>query len=51
MDTNLGVVYLNGIVENAAMKNRVAELARQVQGVRDVVNNLRVQSSQAGEGP
>jgi len=24
VDTNLGVVYLNGIVENAAMKNRVA---------------------------
>ncbi|MBI1894288.1 MAG: BON domain-containing protein [Candidatus Rokubacteria bacterium] len=50
-DTNQGVVHLNGIVENAAMRNRAAELARQVRGVRDVVNNLRVQSSQAGEGP
>lgn len=50
VDTSRGVVYLTGIVENAAMKNRAAELARQVQGVRDVVNNLKVQSSQAGEG-
>lgn len=50
VDTNLGVVYLNGIVENAAMKNRVAELARHVQGVRDVVNNVKVQSSQTGHG-
>ncbi len=50
VDTNQGVVYLNGVVENAAMKSRAAELARQVRGVREVVNNLRVQSSQAGEG-
>ncbi len=51
VDTNQGVVYLNGIVENAAMRSRAVELARQVRGVRDVVNNLRVQSSQAGGGP
>ncbi len=50
VDTNQGVVYLSGIVENAAIKTRAAELARQVRGVRDVVNNLKVQSGRAGEG-
>jgi hyperosmotically inducible protein len=45
VDTNRGTVYLNGTVDNAAMKARAAELARQVNGVREVVNNLRVQGS------
>jgi hyperosmotically inducible protein len=44
VDTNQGVVYLNGVVESAAMKQRASEIARQVKGVRDVVNNLRVQA-------
>jgi hyperosmotically inducible periplasmic protein len=43
VDTNKGTVYLNGNVENAAMKVRAADLARQVKGVKDVVNNLKVQ--------
>lgn len=47
VDTNQGIVYLNGVVENAAMKQRAAELARQVQGVRNVVNNLKTQTGEA----
>lgn len=42
VDTDRGTVYLSGIVENAAMKRRVVELARQVKGVREVVDNLKV---------
>jgi hyperosmotically inducible protein len=45
VDTNKGTVYLNGNVESLAMKTHAGELARQVNGVRDVVNNLRVQGS------
>lgn len=44
VDTNKGVVYLTGVVDSAALKQRAAELARQVKGVRDVVNNQRVQA-------
>lgn len=44
VDTNKGTVYLNGNVDNVAMKERAAELARQVKGVREVVNNLKVGS-------
>jgi hyperosmotically inducible periplasmic protein len=43
VDTNKGTVYLTGNVEDAAMKARATELAREVSGVRDVVNNLKVQ--------
>ena len=43
VDTNKGTVYLTGNVENAAIKARATELARQVAGVREVVNNLKVQ--------
>jgi hyperosmotically inducible periplasmic protein len=43
VDTNKGTVYLTGNVESAAMKTRAAEIAKQVGGVREVVNNLRVQ--------
>jgi osmotically-inducible protein OsmY len=43
VDTNKGTVYLNGNVESAALKTRAADLARQVNGVREVVNNLKVQ--------
>jgi hyperosmotically inducible protein len=44
VDTNRGTVYLNGNVDNEAMRMRAAELARQVKGVREVVNNLKVRS-------
>jgi osmotically-inducible protein OsmY len=45
VDTNKGTVYLNGNVDTAAMKVRAGDIARQVNGVRDVVNNLKVQGS------
>ncbi len=43
VDTVQGTVHLTGVVENAAMKERAGDIARRVQGVRGVVNNLRVQ--------
>ena len=43
VDTNRGTVYLTGNVENAAIKARATEIARNVSGVREVVNNLTVQ--------
>jgi osmotically-inducible protein OsmY len=45
VDTNKGTVYLTGNVENTMMKQRAADLARSVKGVREVVNNLRIQGS------
>lgn len=42
VDTNGGVVYLNGTVESAQQKARAEQLARQIQGVKKVVNNLQV---------
>ena len=44
VDTNQGVVALNGTVQTEAMRARAAQVAREVKGVRDVVNNLRVQA-------
>lgn len=46
VETELRTVYLTGVVESEAMKQRAAELAWQVRGVRDVVNNVKVQTSQ-----
>ena len=43
VDTNEGVVELNGTVDNERTKQRASDLARQVDGVRRVVNNLKVQ--------
>jgi osmotically-inducible protein OsmY len=43
VDTNKGTVYLSGNVDNETTKTRASELAHQVAGVRDVVNNLKVQ--------
>jgi hyperosmotically inducible periplasmic protein len=45
VDTNKGTVYLNGNVDSGAMKERAEDLARQVKGVKDVVNNLKLQAS------
>lgn len=44
VDTTQGVVHLSGVVESPAMKQRATDVARQVKGVRDVVNNLRIQA-------
>jgi osmotically-inducible protein OsmY len=43
VDTNRGTVYLNGTVSDEAMRTRAADIARRVAGVREVVNNLKVQ--------
>src|ERR1044071_6321625 len=44
VDTERGVVMLSGVVESPEQKARATELARQVDGVRDVITNLQVQS-------
>jgi osmotically-inducible protein OsmY len=44
VDTTRGVVSLNGVVDSSATKQRAEQLTRQVNGVRDVVNNLQVQA-------
>lgn len=46
VDTNRGVVSLNGVVESNAAKIRAAEIARQTAGVTSVVNNLQVAARQ-----
>jgi hyperosmotically inducible protein len=43
VDTTNSVVSLNGVVESAEQRARVEELARQVEGVKSVKNNLQVQ--------
>ena len=43
VDTHQGVVQLNGTVDSERTKQRAAALARQVDGVRQVTNNLKVQ--------
>lgn len=42
VDTNNGTVYLNGTVDTRDQKQRAEQLARRVDGVRKVVNNLQV---------
>ena len=43
VDTYNGVVSLNGIVPTPADKARAEEIARSVEGVKKVINNLQVQ--------
>ena len=43
VDTNDGVVYLNGVVPSSDHKFRAEQVARDVNGVTQVVNNLQVQ--------
>ena len=47
VDTDNGVVYLNGVVPTSAEKSQAARVADSVGGVRKVVNNLQVQPSGA----
>jgi hyperosmotically inducible protein len=42
VDTNNGVVHLNGVVDSPEQKARAQELARRVNGVKKVVNDLQV---------
>jgi len=41
--TTNAVVYLTGIVDTAAQRDRAQEIASKVDGVKKVVNNLEVQ--------
>lgn len=43
VDTNGGVVALNGTVESAEQRARAEQIARAVGGVKSVINNLQVQ--------
>ena len=43
VDTDNRTVYLNGTVETAEQKAKAEQLAWQVKGVKNVVNNLQVQ--------
>jgi hyperosmotically inducible protein len=51
VDTVSGTVYLTGIVPDAAAKQRAASLARQVDGVVAVENNLQMRPAAAGDAP
>jgi hyperosmotically inducible periplasmic protein len=44
VDTVKGVVSLNGVVPSAADKTRAVEVARSVNGVKKVNDNLQVQT-------
>jgi len=43
VDTNKGTVYLTGNVDNEELKTKASNIAWRVAGVREVVNNLKVQ--------
>ena len=51
VDTVNGTVYLNGTVSDAAAKQRAASLARQVDGVVAIENNLQTRTDAAGDAP
>ena len=44
-----GVVYLTGIVESSAQKRMAADIARGVEGVRRIENQLAVEKSIVGQ--
>ncbi|HMS82746.1 MAG TPA: BON domain-containing protein [Nitrospira sp.] len=43
VDTERGIVTLNGVVQTAQDRERAEYLARQVEGIRGVNNNLQIQ--------
>ena len=45
VDVKNGVVTLTGQVENTKQRDRAAKLAKQVKGVKQVVNNLNLKES------
>jgi len=45
VDTDRGVVTLNGVVRSAEEQSRAEEIARRVEGVTTVNNNLQIQST------
>jgi hyperosmotically inducible periplasmic protein len=44
VETTRGTVQLTGVVESQATKNKATEIARSVDGVKNVINNLQIQS-------
>lgn len=50
VDTRNGVVTLSGSVDNAAAKEQAIQIARQTDGVRDVIDQLRVGEAAATAG-
>jgi hyperosmotically inducible protein len=44
VDTERGIVSLNGIVETAQQRERAERLAREVGGVKGLNNNLQIQA-------
>ncbi len=46
VETSNGVVYLTGIGQNEAEINRVVEIARNVSGVRKVVNHVKIKEQE-----
>jgi hyperosmotically inducible protein len=42
VDTNNGIVYLNGSVQTTQQKAKAEDLARSTDGVKKVVNNLQI---------
>ena len=42
VDTSKGIVLLSGVVDTAAERDKAVEIARKVQGVRDVKSTLEV---------
>jgi osmotically-inducible protein OsmY len=42
VDTQNGIVFLNGVVETEEQKRKAIDLARNTEGVRDVEDNLKV---------
>jgi hypothetical protein len=45
VDANQGVVYLTGTVESPELRQRAAQVAHEVGGVRQVVNNIQVETA------
>lgn len=46
VDTFRGTVQLSGFVEREEQKQRAGEIARQINGVRDVVNNITIKAQE-----
>jgi osmotically-inducible protein OsmY len=44
VETTRGTVQLTGVVDSQATKNKAGEIAKSVDGVKNVVNNLQVES-------
>ena len=51
VDTVNGIVYLTGTVPDAAAKQHATQIARHVDGVARVENNLQTKSVPAGDAP